>query len=368
MKKILFLIPTLSHGGAERVLTNLVNHMDKDKFDITVQTLFDVGIYRSQLHPKVRYLPGCKWYFPGNSHVLKLLSPKQLYRRYVKENYDVVVSYLEGPTARIVAGCPNEDTRLVCFIHVEQSTMKRAAAAFRSQKEARKCYSRFHGVACVADTVRQDFEKLLSVPAKVIYNTVETDRIRALMDEPVPEGSFSEGEIHICSVGRFMPEKGFDRLVRIHRRLLDAGVKCRMHLIGDGKLGKELELMVKEYGLEEHWIFHGFQKNPYKFVAKADLFVCSSHREGFSTAVTEALVVGTPVVSTNCSGAKELLGAGNEFGIVTENDEQALYEGIYSMLTTPNQLKHYKAQSARRGQQFSMEETVQCAEKFLEEV
>lgn len=94
--------------------------------------------------------------------------------------------------------------------------------------------------------------------------------------------------------------------------------------------------------------------------------MCSSRREGFSTAVTEALIVGTPVVSTNCSGAYELLGDNNEYGIVTENDEDALYEGIKKILTEENLLQHYKEQAKVRGQRFSTEKTVKAVEDMLE--
>lgn len=97
----------------------------------------------------------------------------------------------------------------------------------------------------------------------------------------------------------------------------------------------------------------------------ADLYVCSSRREGFSTAVTEALIVGTPVVSTNCSGAYELLGDNNEYGIVTENDEDALYEGIKKILTEENLLQHYRKQAKIRGQRFSTEKTVKAVEDMF---
>lgn len=99
---------------------------------------------------------------------------------------------------------------------------------------------------------------------------------------------------------------------------------------------------------------------------KCDLFVCASLAEGFSTAVTEALIVGTPVVSTNCSGAYELLGENNEYGIVTENNEDALYEGIEKILTEENLLQHYKEQARVRGQRFSTEKTVKAVENMLE--
>ena len=80
-----------------------------------------------------------------------------------------------------------------------------------------------------------------------------------------------------------------------------------------------------EQGISDVYTFLGFHKNPYPFVARADLFVCSSRREGFSTAVTEALVLGIPVVSTNCSGTYELRWKNGEYGIITDNSEQAIF-------------------------------------------
>ena len=84
--------------------------------------------------------------------------------------------------------------------------------------------------------------------------------------------------------------------------------------------------------------------------------------------VTEALIVGTPVVSANCSGATELLGCNNEYGIVTENNEEALYEGIKKMISNKNVFDYYKKQAGVRGNRFSTSETVKAVERMLEEV
>ncbi|MPN57198.1 N-acetylgalactosamine-N,N'-diacetylbacillosaminyl-diphospho-undecaprenol 4-alpha-N-acetylgalactosaminyltransferase [bioreactor metagenome] len=127
-----------------------------------------------------------------------------------------------------------------------------------------------------------------------------------------------------------------------------------------------MEKRIKELGVESTFKLLGFHKNPYKFVSKSDLYVCSSFREGFSTAVTEALVLGIPVVSTNCSGANELLGENNEFGIVTENSTEGLYEGIREMLRNPAKLSHYKMQAKARGALFSKEKTVKAVENLFD--
>lgn len=368
MIKVLFFIPTLGHGGAERVLVNLVNHMDLTRFDITVQTMFDVGIYQNQIKSGIRYIGGLNWYFRGNTKVFKMLSPQQLYKLYIHEDYDVIVSYLEGPSARVISGCSNPNIKKVAWIHCEQGTEQYVLSVFRNMNEAKKAYESFNQIVCVSETVRQDFTKLFenTAPVKVLYNTVETEVIREKMHEQIDGLIFSNNEINICSVAKLMKVKGYDRLVRILRRLIDDGLSVHVYIVGKGEEKKELEKLIEENKLQDNWTFVGFKENPYKYVAASDLYVCPSLREGFSTAVTEALIVGVPVVSTNCSGAKELLGENNEYGIVTGNNEEDLYQGIKKMITEKDLLAFYKKQAKKRGQKFSTEETVAAVERMLE--
>ena len=354
MKTILFVIPSFGGGGAERVLVNLVNNLDKTKYKVFVQTLFDVGVNKRYLDSEIEYIPGLKKQFPGNVFFMKLFTPKALYHLLVREKYDIIVSYLEGPAARIISGCPYEDTKLISWIHVEQHTKKVASYSFRSEREAETCYNRFDRTICVADSVLQDFTSLFHIvkPCMVLYNTNEDDRIRELGEEPVEDITYSN-EINVCSVGRLRSEKGYDRLITVHKQLLDAGIKHHMYILGTGAQESKLKAKVAELSVSDSFHFLGFRDNPYKYVSKADLFVCSSRREGFSTAVTEALILGVPVVSTCCSGAYELLGKNNEYGIVTENSEQGIYDGMYQMLSTEGLLCHYKNKAKERGKYFS---------------
>lgn len=369
MVKVLFFIPNLAHGGAERVLTNLVNHMDYSQFDVTVQTMFDVGIYKNQLNKEVKYIGGFPWYFRGNTIAFKLFSPKWLYNRYVKDKYDVVVSYLEGPSARVLSG-KDKDQKSICWIHIQLDTEKYATLGFRNLDEARKTYRSFDRIVCVSDTVRQSFNEMFCVDESVdvLYNTVETDLIKIKSNESVDDISFRSNEINIVSVAKLMKTKGYDRLVMVLKKLRDDGIPAHVYIVGKGEEQENLEKLIIDNGVEDFWTFVGFRENPYKYVKNADLYVCSSRKEGFSTAVTESLIVGTPVVSTRCSGAEELLGYNDEYGIVTENTEKALYEGIKTIITTPGLLQHYKEQAAIRGEKFSTSDTVHAVEKMLKEV
>lgn len=367
MKKVLYLIPNLAHGGAEKVLVNLANNMDKTKFDVTVQTLFDVGVNRQYLNSDVKYIGGFKRMPRGNTYVMKLFSPEKLYKHFIRDNYDIIVSYLEGPTARIVSGCTNPNTKLVSWIHIEQHTKGLASKSFRSCKEALDCYSKFDRTVCVSDTVKDDFESIFDTKksVEVLYNTNESEKIKKLSDEQVDDVDFSKDTINIISVAKIVPSKGYDRLMKIHKKLIEKNIKNHIYILGIGEEKEKYEKYLAENNLTDTFTFLGYRDNPYKYVKKADLYVCSSRREGFSTAVTEALIVGTPVVSTNCSGAYELLGKNNEYGFVTENDEDALYEGIKKMLTTPDLLEAYAAKAKERGKAFSTEKTVKAVEEML---
>lgn len=368
-RRILFLIPNLKHGGAEKVLVNLVNNLDQEKYDVTVQTLFDEGVHREALKPHVHYLPGLKRSFRGNTMLAKCFPAKFLWKCLVKEQYDIAVSYLEGPTSRILSGCPDWDTRRIAWIHIELESPEKASVGFRSPTEAESAYNSFDQIVAVSNQVRDCFKKQLKItaPVSVLYNTNETEQILELSHENVENPEFITGnELTVCSVAKLMKTKGFDRLLNVHRRLLDEGLHHHIYILGVGEEQARLEQQMKNLEIAETVTLLGFHKNPYQYVARCDLYVCSSHREGFSTAVTEALIVGTPVVSTDCSGAKELLGEKDEYGLVVENSEEGIYQGMKRMLSDPTLLAHYREKAKERGNFFSREQTVQAVEELFD--
>lgn len=367
MIKILFLIHDLGAGGAEKVLVNLVNHMDQSKFDISVTVLFGGGINEQFLNSGIHFRAIFPKEVPGNSKLMKLLSPTQLHKLCVKEHYDIEVSYLEGPSARVISGCMDKKTKLVSWIHVEQHTMKALASSFRSSKEAKLCYNRFDQIVCVSQYVCADFCTILEYhkPCDVFYNTVESDVIYQKSLEQA-SAILEDEKLRLVAVGTLKHSKGYDRLLRIVKRLNEESYKVHLYILGKGPLKQELEKYITENRLEHCVSLLGYDTNPYKYVSKCDLFVCASHSEGFSTAATEALIVGTPVCTVEVSGMKEMLGENNEYGIVTENSEKALYLGIKQFLDSPDLLRNYTKKAKERGKRFSTKETVQAVERMFE--
>lgn len=369
-KKVLFLIHDLGGGGAEKVLVNLVNNMNHEKYNITVVALFGGGVNEQFLSPNVAFYSVWKRSVPGNSKLMKLLSPKQLHRICIKGKYDVEIAYLEGPSARIISGCSESHTKLIAWIHGQQHSKKRAASSFRNYAESEKCYARYERLVAVSENVKDDFITLFPKTKDMIvkYNTIDTNRMFQLMNERVDDVRFSQKEINIIAVGKITHNKGFDRIALIIKKLHEDGFPIHFYALGEGEDRETIETYVYENGIENNYTFLGYKTNPYKYIVACDLFICASWSEGFSTAATEALVLGVPVCTVNVSGMKEMLGSGNEWGIVTDNDNEALYQGIKWLISDSERLKYYKKKAIERGRIFSAAETVQAVEKMIDEV
>ncbi len=354
LKSILFLIPSLSIRGAERALVNLVDHLDKKKYQITVQTLFDVGEMRQKLLPDVVYRGGLPFIVRGNVLFLKMFSPAFLYRTIVGKRYDVVVAYLEGVVTRIVSGCPYYDSKKIAWVHTTFSNDNDFSYCYRNLKEALACYNKYDRIVCVSETVRKCISSWLEGPMVILYNLIDSSQIITLAKEE-PEMKLPSTMPYLVFVGALEQNKGIVRLLSVHKRLLREGHLHHLCIIGDGSLADRLKWKERS-SLTIHFL--GVQQNPYKYVKRADLYVCASHREGLSYTILEAMILGKPVVSTACGGPQELLGVNSEYGLLTPNTEQGLYDGIHKMLCYPALMSYYSAQSLERAKSFIKKEEV----------
>ena len=159
MISVLFLIPTLDRGGAENVLVDLVNHMDQSKFQITVQTLFDENSQKNRLREGIEYKTFLYHQFHGNSRLQARIPARLLYKLIVKKRYDIAVSYLEGPTAHIISGCPYQDTKKIAWFHSAHETDRGFRAGFASKSLAIEAFKQFDKIVFVAKTVKEKIER-----------------------------------------------------------------------------------------------------------------------------------------------------------------------------------------------------------------
>lgn len=370
MKKILFVIENLGGGGAERVLVNLVNNMDRTKYEITVLTLLDKGVNAPNLKEDIKHINLNRKKFKGMKLIYEFMPKEFLYNLYLKKtvkngNYDLIVAYMTGVPAYIVSGAKLPK---IVWIHGEY---KEADGFVSSLKISglKKIYDRFDCIAGVSEYVCNTVDTVIkpSKKAKVIYNTNDVEKIYRLSTEHC-ELKQPDDKIVISTVGCLETSKGYDRLLNICNRLKEEKIGFYLQILGEGIERKNLEKQISDFGLNDSVALLGYCKNPFCIVKNSDLFVCSSRTEGLSTAVSEAVILGKPVVSTEVSGAKEILGENNEYGIVTQNNEEALYEGLKKMISDKELRAHYSEKVKERAAFFDTAATVKQAENLFEEV
>ena len=221
MKKIAFLIHDLMGGGAEKVLVNMVNNLNPQKYDITVLTLFDEGVHKGSLAKHIHYKSFLKKSFNGNKYLFRLFTPGFWYKKaFGTDKYDIVGSYLEGTCARVASGC--EDAKKVVWIHSRQSEEK-YIECFKNKAEADEVYSSFDKVIFVAQSLKEHYVQFCRTfeNAEVLYNVNETDRITALSQEETDRNDlFEDGVPTIAFLGKITENKGVARLAKIHMKLV----------------------------------------------------------------------------------------------------------------------------------------------------
>lgn len=366
MRKVLFFIESLEGGGAEKVLIDLVNHMDQSRFAITVQTLWP-SENRKKLAPGIRYRSAYPKKTPWANTRMRLEGALGLvYPLHMKDDYDIEAAYLECGTTKLLSGSTNRRAVKLAWVHCDLS-VKMDGVLERFVQKARPQYGKFDRVACVSRDVLESYQRLFgpTPPASVVYNTVDDRLIREKARQPLPPEAKKQG-LTLVTLGRLTQQKGYDRLLRVHQRLLEAGLEHRLWILGEGEDRPALEQFIADNHLENSVTLFGFRDNPYPFIQAADLLVCSSRYEGFSTFVTEGLILGKPIVTTDCTGMRELLGD-SQYGLITENSEGGLYEGLKRLLAEPERLRAYALAAKARGRDFSTETLVKKTEEFLEE-
>lgn len=364
--RVLFLIHTLGAGGAERALVNLVNNMDSSKFDITVETMFEDGINKGLLNNNINYISKKAPYPKGISIILKFFPSKLLYKFFIgKEKYDILIAYMHGVPIKALA--PYRNTKKIAWIHngnPESSTMFRSWV-FKSNSFS--AYKSFNKLVGVCESVSNAFSQYTGINnLKTIYNTLDVERIKnqALLQT---QTDFDKSYVNIVSTGRLAKEKGYSRLLEVCKRLKEENYRFRLYLVGTGSEENKLKSLSKSYDLENTVFLLGFQENPYAYVNACDVFVCSSFTEGLSTATIEALILGKAIVSTDVSGAREIIGD-SEYGLVVENSTEGIYEGLKVLLENPEKIDYFKAKALERAPFFDTKNTVTAVESLIEEV
>lgn len=359
MIKILFFIPGLSEGGAEKVLCNLVNNMDQSKFEITVQTidLYDPERYLAPgIHYKAINRRKTGWGRTLFSYWFRLCAEFKLaYRFFVKGDYDIEVAYLETIATKIIAQSVNRKAVKLAWVHCDLSKKEGIKNAAEKLKEQ---YLKFDRIVCVSEDVRKGFQNIFGKEFNMIVlnNVIDEEEIRKKAEEPPGdaenvENGFQAGCIFLA-VGRLTEQKNFAHLIDACAGLRDDGYRFRLDILGDGPEKERLESQIRDLELNGFVRLCGYKNNPYPWMKRADAVVCSSRYEGISSVVIEALILGKAVITVPCSGMRELLG-NSEYGLIADGSDNGLYQCMKKFLSDPILKRQYEVQAIIRAEKFS---------------
>ena len=348
MKRVLFLIDTLGAGGAERALVDTVNNLPKDKYDITVVTIFDSGIHRKNLNSYIKYkslLKECKvnrWLF---WRTLKLMPKSAMYKLLIKEEYDIEVAYIEGLSTILISGSMNQKSKKIAWVHTDLYNNYYNSMLFKSLKENIEVYKKFNSIVCVSKEAERGFIKRFGAfsNVKTIHNPIDLECIVKRAEEIVTD--LSRGtKFRFIAVGRLIEQKGFLRLLEAHKKLIKNGIENEVVIIGDGVEKSNLKSYIRENEIEGTVKLLGFKENPYKYFSLCDCFICSSFVEGYPLVVAEAMCLDIPVISTDRTGSNEMLGYG-KYGLLTENCTEGIYDAMKKVILDRELLDDLKLKS-----------------------
>lgn len=199
---------------------------------------------------------------------------------------------------------------------------------------------------------------------KILYNPYDDKEIKELSKIEIDVDKF-EKRFRFITVGRFVKQKGFDRLLEAHKILINQGYNYELWFLGDGIERNKYEKFINDNNLQNYTKIYGFKKNPYKYISKCDAFICSSRAEGYSTVVVESTIIGVPVISTNCSGANEILENGKS-GLVVQNSLDGIIQGMKLFLDYKDRYEEFKKYAEKRGVDFKLDKSIQKFEEILD--
>ena len=376
MKKVLLFVDNLDEGGVSKVLFDLLENINREKYDITIMALYNNGMYKDKIkeYGKFKY---CFDIPEPNDNSLKAnlyrkywggmlrLPEKFMYKWFIKEKYDIEIAFIHGWSTKFISGSNNKKSKKIAWVHADLVTWDKVDGVFKNLEHHKKAYSKFDEVICVSQIVKEGIEKKYNVKnAKVLYNPINREKILKLSNEKIDDINHSN-KFKLISVGRLSKEKGYDRLLRVVKKLVNEQIGCELLIIGSGKEYDKLNSYIKNNNLEYNIKIVGYKENPYKYVKSSDLFVCSSLSEGYSLVIAESLVLGIPVVSTKCSGPIEILRNG-ENGLLVENSEEGLYKGLKEIINSDELYMNYKNKAIKEGTRFGVDNFIKSVEEILD--
>lgn len=378
-KKLLIRIGSLRHGGAEKVLVNFLKHLPSDKYEVDLLVNLYSGLYIKDVPSwvNVSYLLKGEMITTNRPQDIPVKAYRVLYQKmflwfpsllykFVLKNkkYDVEIAAIHAMYREILSS-PQKDSKKIIWVQNDIFNLKEYTP------EVIRQFFKFDRILVISNKLQEGMHNLAVNEAEKqsvikIYNPIDKDDTLQKADAAIHDYPFSEDLPTFVTVGTVYPQKGYDRLLNVHKKLIDEGFKHQLLIIGDGYDFNKIQDQLNTLGLQDTTKMLGFSSNPYPYMKKADFYIMSSRHEGFPTIIAEALILNKPISATDISGIRDLLQDG-KLGNITPNSEEGIYEGMKKFLTDKNSTEEYKKQISETELPFVLERSVEHLQKIIDE-
>lgn len=351
-KRILFMMPDLPSGGAEKVLIDILRNFDYNVYDVTLLLEYRQGVYLKDIPKEVRFrtMFGASNIWLERWHrLLGMLHCYHLYHSIVHKlvllftlrglKFDTIVSFMEGEAVRLHSYIVGKAAKNVSWLHIDLKTKHWSKVFFRSDCQEQDAYEKMDSIVFVSQEARVKFLELFGIDAEkccVQYNLIDSAAIREL----ALSKDVKKEKLTVCMVGRLNGQKRYDRALRVVKRLKEDGLDFVLWILGEGALQGEIRETIDKYGVVDYVELKGFVKPSYAYMKAADVYWNTSEAEGYPLVVCEALCLGLPVVATDICGTNEILGGGS-YGLLTQEDDDSIYEGMKRMIESKSLREEY---------------------------
>ena len=349
--KVCFVLPSLNGGGAERAAVQVLNALDGTKWHRQMYLFRREGPYLGDLAAGIELSSG--------EHHGRLPRFEELCRFLRHTAPDIVVAFLSYFSILAASRVAHFRSKVV-FDQQNPNTEFLADADFgwsRSwqrrafQTVGQVAYRAVDRVVAISKGVADDLTANFGMPPHridVIHNPVDVDAVTRAAAEPLePAHQALWAHPAIVAAGRLAEQKNYLLLIDAVA-LLRARLPVRLFILGTGELEGALRRRIAERHLEQSIILCGFQTNPWKYIVRADVFVLTSHYEGFGNVIAEAMACGVPVVATASQGTRDIVRDGVDGLLVERHEASKVAEAIARILTEPG-LQLRLADGARAG-------------------